>query len=435
MKRLVYVFIINFFILFPLVSSIFGEETSSSFISSLTNISWTQGDDEDIFKIDITGGFDFSYAYLQSPYRFFIDISPVESKMLDSEIPVENDGIEKIRLARQDEKKLRVVFDLSGPIRYKDIVKDSSGITVSFPPRLKKVSIDVSAGNKGFLNIITGSKKVLLPEVFSLVNPNRIVIDIPNTTLMNDTYSIQVSPPITEVKVSQFSIYPPTVRVVISSDNTLSWSLEEIAVPGVISLSFPMSSLTPPVLKPIIIIDPGHGGKDPGAIGPSGLKEKDVTLDVALYMKGLLESNGYQVILTRSTDSSVAPNGNSAREELEARVVLINGNRKAILVSVHCNSANSPIPGGIEVFYCRDEDKPFAESVCNSLSNATGRYNRGVKKGDFFIIKNVNIPAILVEALFISNPTEEKFLMDSLFRRKIAGGIVSGIIAFLEGKQ
>ena len=426
----------SFFIFFWLVSSIYGEETSSSIISSLTNISWSEGDDGDIFKIEITGNFEFSYAYLQSPYRFFIDVSPVESNMMENEFPVGIDGIERIRIARQDEKKIRIVFDLTGPIRYKDIVKDSSGITVVFPPRLKKISIDVSGNDKGFLNIVTGSRKVLVPEVFSLINPDRIVIDIPNTTIMSDKYDVQASPPITEVKISQFSIYPPSVRVVISSNTPLAWNLEEISAPGVASISFPISSLSPlSPSKPVIIIDPGHGGKDPGAIGPSGLKEKDVTLDVALYMKGLLESKGYQVILTRTTDNEVSPNGNSAREELEARVVLVNSNNKAVLVSVHCNSANSPIPGGIEVFYWRDEDKPFAEAVCNSLSDATGRYNRGVKKGEFFIIKNVNVPAILVEALFISNPTEEKFLMDPLFRRKIAGGIVSGIIAFLERKQ
>jgi N-acetylmuramoyl-L-alanine amidase len=430
MKRLIYIFIAIFFILLSSVSSLYGEEASAVVVKSLlNNISWSQNEDGDLFKIEMTGNFEFSYAYLQSPYRFFIDIWSTELNMVENEINVGLDGIEKIRIARQDKDKVRIVFDLTGPIRYKEISKDNSGITILFPPRLKKVSIGISE-NKGFLNITTGSKKVLKPDIFSLCNPDRVVIDIPETTLISDNYSIDIFPPITDVKISQFSIYPPSVRIVINSSTPLAWNLEEMAIPGVVSLSFPISAS-----KPIIIIDPGHGGKDPGAIGPSGLKEKDVTLDIALYMKGLFESRGYQVSLTRATDNDVASNAKNAREELEARVVFINNNERAILVSIHCNSANSPIPGGIEVFYWRDEDKSFAESVCSSLSEATGRYNRGVKKGEFFILKNTNIPAILVEALFISNPTEEKFLMDPLFRRKIAGGIVTGIISFLESKN
>jgi len=430
MKKGIYISILSFFIFLSLVSSTYGEETSVPTLQAHLNaISWSQGEDGDLFKIEITGDFEFSYAYLQSPYRFFIDIWPIEINISENELFIGADGIEKIRIARQDKDKVRVVFDLTGPIRYKEINKDDSGITILFPPRVKKISIGTS-GNAGFLNITTGSKKVLKPDVFSLYNPNRVVIDIPEATLMGDNYNIQLPPPITDVKVSQFSIYPPNVRIVINSMTPLVWNLDEMAVPGVISLSFPI-----PSSKPIIIIDPGHGGKDPGAIGPSGLKEKDVTLDIALYMKGLLESRGYQVVLTRMTDNGVASNAKNAREELEARVVFINNNEKAILVSIHCNSANSSIPEGIEIFYYRDEDKAFAESVCNSLSDSTGRYNRGVKKGNFFILKNINIPAILVEALFISNPIEEKFLMDPLFRRKIAGGIVSGIIAFLEKKD
>ncbi|HON73238.1 MAG TPA: N-acetylmuramoyl-L-alanine amidase, partial [bacterium] len=85
-------------------------------------------------------------------------------------------------------------------------------------------------------------------------------------------------------------------------------------------------------------------------------------------------------------------------------------------------------------YYYRDEDKKLAEFVCNSLVETTEKYNRGVKKADFFLLKNTTVPAILVEALFISNPVEEKLLMDPLFRRKIAGAIVTGISRYLENR-
>jgi len=398
----------------------------------INGIIWEHLEDGDIFKILIfSEDFDFNYAYLQNPYRFFIDISPINANLDKIEIPIDTDGITGIRIARQSEDKIRFVFDLTGPIRYKEIKKEDSGITIIFPPRLKELRIEKTSG-KVYLNVVSTHRNQLNPEVFFLGNPDRIVIDIPDMTLMYDDYLPSTSSP--EIKISQFSIYPPSVRIVLKNGIKNEWSIEEPKEAGTFQISLPILQMVD-VTKPVIILDPGHGGNDPGAIGPSGLKEKDVTLDIVLYMKGLLESSGYQVVLTRDGDYNVSQNPQSSRDELNARVVIINNHSSAILVSVHCNSAYSPIPGGIEVFYYREEDRAFAETVCSSLADATGRYDRGVKKAEFFLLKNTNIPAILVEALFISNPIEEKLLMDPLYRRKIAGGIVTGILRYLERKK
>lgn len=399
--------------------------------SPVEGISWEQTEDGDIFKIIISSKFEFNYSYLQNPYRFFVDIFPANVNISKIEIPIETSGIEKIRLAKQGEDKIRVVFDLTGPIRYKEIKQEENCISIVFPPRLKEVTLQNDL-NKLSLKLVSSHKKELNPAIFCLVNPDRIVIDIPNMTLMYDNYA-NLSVPV-DLKVSQFSIYPPSVRIVIKGEIKNEWQMEEIQEPGTVLLQIPILQ-SEKTTKPIIILDPGHGGNDPGAIGPSGLKEKDVVLDIVLYMKGLLESAGYQVILTRDGDYNVSQNPQNSRDELNARVVIVNNHNSAILVSVHCNSAYSSIPGGIEVFYYRDDDKVFAETICNSLVEVTGRYNRGAKKAEFFLLKNTNIPAILVEALFISNPIEEKLLMDPLYRRKIAGGIVTGILRYLEKKR
>ncbi|MBC7319758.1 N-acetylmuramoyl-L-alanine amidase [bacterium] len=431
-SKKIYLYVIFIFSSLLIVSLVYGEEILYSLpYSPIEGISWEKTEDGDIFKIIISGSFEFNYSYLQNPYRFFIDIFPVNINIDKVEIPIGTSGIEKIRLAKQNDDKIRVVFDLSGPIRYKEVKREEYGISIAFPPRLKEVTLETDLEELS-LKIVSSHKKELNPEIFCLTNPDRVVIDIPNTTLMYDNY-INTSTPI-ELKISQFSIYPPSIRIVIKGNIRNEWRIGEVQEPGTILLRLPM--LQPEkITKPIIILDPGHGGNDPGAIGPSGLKEKDVTLDIVLYMKGLLESAGYQVVLTRDGDYNVSQNPQNSRDELNARVVIINNHNSAILVSVHCNSANSPIPGGIEVFYYRDEDKFFAEKVCSSLVEITGRYNRGAKKAEFFLLKNTNIPAILVEALFISNPIEEKLLMDPLYRRKIAGGIVTGILKYLEKKR
>lgn len=430
-NKKIYFYVAFIFSFSFIISLAYGEETIYTLPNSpIESISWEQTEDGDIFKIIISSEFEFNYSYLQNPYRFFIDIFPINTNINKIEIPIGISGIEKIRLAKQSEDKIRIVFDLSGPIRYKEIKKEESCISIIFPPRLKEVTLQTNL-DKLSLKIVSSHKKELNPEIFCISNPDRIVIDIPNMTLMYDNYT-NPSIPI-DLKVSQFSIYPPSVRIVVKGDIRNEWQMEGMQESGTVLLQIPMLQ-SEKTAKPIIILDPGHGGNDPGAIGPSGLKEKDVTLDIVLYMKGLLESAGYQVVLTRDGDYNVSQNPQNSRDELNARVVIINNHNSAVLVSIHCNSAYSPIPGGIEVFYYRDEDKTFAEMVCNSLVEITGRYNRGAKRAEFFLLKNTNIPAILVEALFISNPIEEKLLMDPLYRRKIAGGIVTGILRYLEKK-
>jgi len=445
-KAKLYLYVI--FIFLFTVSSVYGEETVNDMSeqntdeailsetqkearSYLNNISFASSEDGDIFAIDITGDFKFDYSYLQNPYRFFIDLYPVNSNLNETELPVNLEGIEKIRIAKQDKDKVRVVFDLKGPLRYRDIKREDSGLIVTFPPRIKEISLKDEEG-RITLTISSTYTGYLNPNIFYLTNPDRIVIDIPNTTLMYDNY-IMNNNTLSEVKISQYSIYPPSVRIVIKDEYKKGYTIESSKEPGIIRLYInrPLTVSSP---KPVIILDAGHGGNDPGAIGPSGLKEKDVTLDIVLYIKGLLESRGYTVILTRDGDYNVSQNSKDARDELNTRVIFINNNKPALLVSVHCNSANSPVPGGTEVYYYRDEDKKLAEFVCNSLVETTEKYNRGVKKADFFLLKNTTVPAILVEALFISNPVEEKLLMDPIFRRKIAGAIVTGILRYLENK-
>ncbi|MBP8638007.1 MAG: N-acetylmuramoyl-L-alanine amidase [Dictyoglomi bacterium] len=439
-KAKLYLHVIFIFIFLFTVSPVYGEETVGNELeqnpnedstSYLNNINFVSSEDGDIFTIDITGDFKFDYSYLQNPYRFFIDLYPVKSNLNETELPVNIDGIEKIRIAKQDEDKVRVVFDLKGPLRYKDIKRGDSGLIITFPPRIKEISLKDEEGGIT-LTISSTYTGYLNPDVFYLTNPDRIVIDIPNTTLMYDNY-IMNNNTLSEVKISQYSIYPPSVRIVVKDEYKKSYTIEGSKEPGTIRL-YINRPLTISSSKPVIILDAGHGGNDPGAIGPSSLKEKDVTLDIVLYMKGLLESSGYTVILTRDGDYNVSQNSKDTRDELNTRVIFINNNKSAILVSVHCNSANSPVPGGIEVYYYRDEDKKLAEFVCNSLVETTEKYNRGVKKADFFLLKNTTVPAILVEALFISNPVEEKLLMDPLFRRKIAGAIVTGISRYLENR-
>lgn len=175
-----------------------------------------------------------------------------------------------------------------------------------------------------------------------------------------------------------------------------------------------------------ICIDAGHGGADSGAVGPSLLREKDVNLKVALYLGEILSNNGIEVVYTRKNDDMLGRNSN---ESLRKRVEIANQSGADYFVSIHCNSAENSNAQGSEVFIytVRSKAKNMAEEILNKIAETMGFAKRGVKTANFYVIRNTNMPACLVEIAFISNPREEAVLGDDKMQQKIALAIAKGI--------
>ncbi|HHW31592.1 MAG TPA: N-acetylmuramoyl-L-alanine amidase [Clostridiaceae bacterium] len=180
-----------------------------------------------------------------------------------------------------------------------------------------------------------------------------------------------------------------------------------------------------------IILDAGHGGNDPGAIGPTGLKEKDVNLKIALNVGKMLADRGLKISYTRTTDILL---GNTVAEDLAARVQLANNLKAKYFVSIHNNSFNNNEAKGTETYvYTKgSEAEILAKSVQRNLVQITGLNDRGIKVANFYVLKYTVMPAILVEAAFISNPEEEQLLKDDIFIQKAATGIAKGIMEYLD---
>jgi len=218
-----------------------------------------------------------------------------------------------------------------------------------------------------------------------------------------------------------------------------------------------------------IVIDAGHGGYDPGAIGISGLKEKLVVLDIAKRVKVMLDKKGFETRMTRSSDSFIS---------LKKRTEIASCEKADLFISIHANSSPSKSVHGIEVFssknldYARKnedqrkrnqyllyqklnmeaasdlkgivsgmmylhkqkESSQLASKVINSVSKSAKIKNRGIKKSHFFVLRNTLMPAILVEVGFLTNSKEEKKLKTNSHRHHIARGIVKGIGEYINGK-
>lgn len=174
----------------------------------------------------------------------------------------------------------------------------------------------------------------------------------------------------------------------------------------------------------LVVLDPGHGGYDLGARMFS-VDEKSLALSTALLTKKHLQEKGYRVILTRSRDVFIS---------LEKRASIANETKGMLFVSIHFNAANNPIAKGVEVFYNLSQDKlragnskKLAAKVLEHIVQKTASENRGVKEGNFFVIRETKMPSILVEAGFMTHPDELHLLKDVNYRDKIARGIAEGI--------
>ena len=181
-----------------------------------------------------------------------------------------------------------------------------------------------------------------------------------------------------------------------------------------------------------IAIDPGHGGSDSGAIGPTGIMEKSVTMRVSRELKRLLEAEGATVILTRTGDTEVSSKGASATsvEELQARCDVANEAKADIFLSIHADAfTNREVKGTTAYYYVNGtkQSKRLADNVRTALIDAIGTLDRGTQTCNFYVVKHTDMPAILVEISFISNPDEEQMMNSEAGVKRIAQGIADGI--------
>jgi N-acetylmuramoyl-L-alanine amidase len=313
-------------------------------------------------------------------------------------------------------------------------------------------------------DILEGSEKKP-PRIYVDIYPAVLDKKIPKEIDIKDSHLLRI-------RIGQYN--KTTVRVVLDLKSLTSYKIFKLKEPyqlildlvgkkaGVLTLArqFGLGVKT-------IVIDPGHGGKDSGAIGPNGLKEKDVVLKIAFYLKKILERElGVRVILTRKRDIFVP---------LVQRPAIANSKKADLFISIHLNASPDPTARGIETYYLNfttdpeairvaalenaatnkslsdlqdlvkavlantklSESRSLAQKVQSALVKTLSLYykgieNRGVKCAPFLVLVGARMPAILVEASFISNPDEARRLKNPVYLERIAEGIARGIIAYIQ---
>jgi N-acetylmuramoyl-L-alanine amidase len=329
---------------------------------------------------------------------------------------------------------------------------------------------DVSHGLRVVIET-TGKVEILKGN---LKNPERLFFDLKKASISKDfkkEFVINGSL-VSKIRIGQFD--NETVRIVFDLVNP-GYEFKIISLEDPYRLVIDVysdkqskeqkSNDTKVTLKRKIVIDPGHGGKDPGAIGIKGLKEKDVVLDIALKVKDILKSDPqYEIILTRDKDIFIP---------LNERTEIANKANADLFISIHANASPKVYANGVETYLLnwtddeeairvaarenaisikkmkklkgelgfmlaslereakRDDSVRLAGYVHNAISSSLqksfSRHDNGVKQALFYVLVGAQMPSCLLEVSYISNPQEEKLLSEDSYRMQIAESIAEGI--------
>jgi N-acetylmuramoyl-L-alanine amidase len=177
--------------------------------------------------------------------------------------------------------------------------------------------------------------------------------------------------------------------------------------------------------RTVVVIDPGHGGRDPGAVGIGGLQEKQVIFPISQRVAQLLEAQGIVVVMTRREDVAV---------DLQARADIANRAQANVFVSIHANaiSMSRPDVNGIETYHASESGRRLAATLQASMLAATGMRDRGVKQARFVVLRQTTMPAALVEVGFVTGAADAPRLADPAWRETMAQAIARGILQYLQ---
>jgi len=186
----------------------------------------------------------------------------------------------------------------------------------------------------------------------------------------------------------------------------------------------PTSFPTVPNSRIVVMVDPGHGGKDPGAVGIGGLREKDVILPIAQEVAALLEKQGVQAVLTRNSDYFV---------DLAPRVTMAERVNANLFVSIHANaiSLSRPDVNGLETYYFSSGQR-LAQTIHNNILQTVTIQDRGVRRARFYVLRKTSMPAVLVEVGFVTGRDDSAKLNDPNHRSQTAQAIARGILQYIQ---
>ena len=413
--------------------------------------------------VDVAKYSGYQTMLLTNPDRLVLDLFGVSGDALPDRV-VNGLIVQRIRSSLFDGNTVRIVFDLNAATGYKISPWPEGGLEVEFNHQLMDIGFERRDDGPTLLLEVTDRPHI---EVINLVDPVRLVLDLHDTTLIGSAVEFAVDDPaVRRVRVSQNN--PAVPRIVLElnapvplwdvtggdgrypltlfegtaaeaqakrealarealerEERLRAEALKQAAAAAASAEALPDVERDGPVAGRVIMIDPGHGGSDPGAIGPYGTFEKEVNLAIALLLGALLEEAGAVVHYTRTDDVYVS---------IFQRPLMAQEAGAEIFVSVHANAyLDEHIARGTETLYNpnNEQNKILAECLQAGIVQELQLYDRGLRKRtDLAVLNGSKIPAALVEVAFLNHPDEEVLLRAPGFQAAAAKGLYNGIARY-----
>ncbi len=426
--------------------------TESSQIPGVRRIRASANGEATRVTIDLEDSVQYTSGRIAHPDRIFFDLhaARLTPEVARGNIHVEGELLTAVRVAQNHSGVVRVVLDVNG-------VKDYTASLLNKPSQLL-IELYGNSATREVQNAASNSP-AMDP---SAVPPAAISRSAISGSVMEKSSPASVRNSLPATK------YSKSKPVKATAANTRPDLIQPATAPQ--PTRDGQSTLTRALGLKIgrIVIDPGHGGHDTGTIGPTGLMEKDLCLDVALRLGKIIEQRlpGADVIYTRSDDTFIP---------LEERTSVANQAKADLFISIHANSSRDHAARGIETYYLNlkgsaeamevaarenataqegvhdlqdlvkkiartekiDESKEFAEDIQDSLAKRVQKSsksvrNRGVRKAPFVVLIGADMPSILTEISFLSNPADEQLLKKPEQRQKVAEGLYQGVSSYLQ---
>jgi N-acetylmuramoyl-L-alanine amidase len=438
---------------------------ASSGLIQVTNVrSWSHPDSTRII-IQTTGPFDFRSDHATNPDRLFVDILHSRPWIARRRFATHEIGdrlVRRVRIAEPYPDTTRIVFDLANPSDFKISKLDAPDRMVIELTPLHRQNDSIPAPVYASVSSIGRSGFVYPPAASS----RRPQVSMPGPPPALPPSSTEPDPFYFADLVAALPVKPPA-----GQSRAVSTHVLPAARPPAASAPLASENATRSLTRALglkvnrIVIDAGHGGHDDGTIGPNGVLEKDVVLDIALRLSKLVQQRlGAEVILTRSDDTFIP---------LQQRTAIANEHKADLFLSIHANSSPAPEVAGTETFFLNftnspdalnvaarenagsdktvgelkdliqtitlndkiEESHTFADDIQNAIQAQAARsnaaaHNRGVKRAPFVVLIGASMPSVLAEIGFLSNARDESNLGKPEYRQKVAEALYKGLAQY-----
>ena len=396
-----------------------------------------RGDEKGVaLEIQTSAPAAFAVNTLPDPPRIYVDVPHAVLRVPTRSMPIEMLTVRRVRcgMPTQEPPVARVVLDLDEATEYDwDISKDRrrAQVTIGRPAETARTverewaevrAVQTFAYEGGGADVVALLSSPTRCEYDVRREPTRVVLDLLDAVPGIDIPSFAGDDRLVRRVHMKSALTDGHAQLVLDMRGLMAFQVVTADDPPRIAVRFEPA----PLRERLIVLDPGHGGHDPGAIGAKlGLKEKDANLDVSRHLNALLRQHHVPTIMTRSTDVFIP---------LYDRPKVANVAKADIFLSVHHNAWRHPNGAhGTETYYWRPKDKCLATVIHEHMLTALGRKDNGVRTGNFAVLRESQMPATLCEIVYLNHVDEEALVASESFRQRAAQAIFDGLCQYVEG--